>query len=831
MRVVYNRIDGNHNWRPAETDEDGKNVIGLKRWAAAVREAEKYIRDNYNVSGGNYFRKNADGSDGDDVSSMYSKDDRTISTPPENEFDSDYDKARANHPIFNTMMQRGMQDYLARGEVNKLVGFLNNPSNDNVFKSRVLITITNRGDMENGPFASFQDALEVTRRQGNESVFDKFDKLSLQEQLNVLENLDNSKLDKVYETIEAQQDLSSLLNGINTDLKQRKKDAKKLAKKSVYERPLTKDEKKDKENFVKGMKKNKKGFNKRYGKDAKAVMYATATKMAKESVTENVSEGPSSKALPDNSIPGLLNDILSQPFPAWDLKKQFLAYYAVPDPQMLSDFRHHRSHHGDNACLRGILRFYIQKQLDPRVQDKINLNEHSKSRVKQIISESRGLYGRLSGDKFKKQETEIEFQTITNYPEIGKFEDADKRDEAIEQLESQLGSQIEWMNIPNKGSLGFAIATFTNTQNNANMYWGRYFREITPNMMGKWSNKEVPAGWQLQHNTALKMEAGLDPQHLIATGKWIGNTNEIINLVKENGGDNPVVPKLISALEQLSNGSMPNFESEREQLPAIRDYFGEIMGPVAFRGGLDNNGQSEIARKELLDGANWNDCQIRWPQEMNYALVDSIFKGPNGAEVGISSKGGKGASAGVTNIAKAMARASDELLQTHSKAVEIINIINDNSALNGPFRLAEYLGFLPVGLEEEINSYIKQVKKDFKGISKGANELISGTYGELQDPSKVPGFNTGFALMSKLAKKITMHINTNIPEFSDGCLAFLNQSAIVQLYCKMGVKGSDTFVAEWKSVYPPTFEGRILLDSGKTYYSSRIGSKFSFKFS
>ena len=32
-------------------------------------------------------------------------------------------------------------------------------------------------------------------------------------------------------------------------------------------------------------------------------MYATATKMAKESISENVSEGPSSHTLPDNSIP------------------------------------------------------------------------------------------------------------------------------------------------------------------------------------------------------------------------------------------------------------------------------------------------------------------------------------------------------------------------------------------------------------------------------------------------------------------------------------------------------------------------------------------------
>jgi len=52
---------------------------------------------------------------------------------------------------------------------------------------------------------------------------------------------------------------------------------------SVDERSLTKDEEKDKEKYVKGMKKNKKDFKKRYGDDAEAVMYATATKMAKES--------------------------------------------------------------------------------------------------------------------------------------------------------------------------------------------------------------------------------------------------------------------------------------------------------------------------------------------------------------------------------------------------------------------------------------------------------------------------------------------------------------------------------------------------------------------
>jgi hypothetical protein len=51
---------------------------------------------------------------------------------------------------------------------------------------------------------------------------------------------------------------------------------------ALLERSLTKGEEAKKEKNVKGMKKNKDDFKKRYGKDAEAVMYATATKNAKK---------------------------------------------------------------------------------------------------------------------------------------------------------------------------------------------------------------------------------------------------------------------------------------------------------------------------------------------------------------------------------------------------------------------------------------------------------------------------------------------------------------------------------------------------------------------
>ena len=55
-----------------------------------------------------------------------------------------------------------------------------------------------------------------------------------------------------------------------------------LSEEELEERSLTSQEKSAKEKYVKGMKPKQKEFEKRYGKEGKSVMYATATKRAKE---------------------------------------------------------------------------------------------------------------------------------------------------------------------------------------------------------------------------------------------------------------------------------------------------------------------------------------------------------------------------------------------------------------------------------------------------------------------------------------------------------------------------------------------------------------------
>ena len=120
---VYNNFDSDYT--KYRTQDDGP-IIGMQRWLLAVKDAIKYVKKNYRVSGGNYFRQDADGNVGDDVSDVYS-----IPTQrDEPSYGEAYDVARAEHPKFDIMMRDGINDYMQRGEVNKLVAFLTHTNED-----------------------------------------------------------------------------------------------------------------------------------------------------------------------------------------------------------------------------------------------------------------------------------------------------------------------------------------------------------------------------------------------------------------------------------------------------------------------------------------------------------------------------------------------------------------------------------------------------------------------------------------------------------------------------------------------------------------------------
>ena len=90
--------------------------------------------------------------------------------------------------------------------------------------------------------------------------------------------LDASKIkEDLYKRIEKK------IESLEAELKDGKDKKVETPKKKLDEKTLSKSETKEKEKVVKGMKKNSSDFKTRYGKkDAKKVMYATATKIAKD---------------------------------------------------------------------------------------------------------------------------------------------------------------------------------------------------------------------------------------------------------------------------------------------------------------------------------------------------------------------------------------------------------------------------------------------------------------------------------------------------------------------------------------------------------------------
>lgn len=88
--------------------------------------------------------------------------------------------------------------------------------------------------------------------------------------------------------------------------------------------------------------------------------------MSLESVTDSqlvFTEG----AVPDNRVVTKIKELLGKPLLTSDLKAQMEAYFIVPDPTMLKDFRLIRAQTNDNYDLRETFKSYLAAQMHPDV--------------------------------------------------------------------------------------------------------------------------------------------------------------------------------------------------------------------------------------------------------------------------------------------------------------------------------------------------------------------------------------------------------------------------------------------------------------------------------
>jgi hypothetical protein len=176
-------------------------------------------------------------------------------------------------------------------------------------------------------------------------------------------------------------------------------------------------------------------------------------------------------------------------------------------------------------------------------------------------------------------------------------------------------------------------------------------------------------------------------------------------------------------------------------------------------------------------------------------------------------------------VLKAEKEGNTDLLESVKYTADIVRVIATTDQRNGPIEVGKLLGVPGIDdtLNEEISKYIAEGKTDLEGMSQQATDLIANFAVKLE----TKGFNAGYALLSAASKTVAKLINAN-PQFSKGAIGLLNQSSIIQVYTNIGKSGNDAILKDFRAVYPPNFQGKVMLEGGKNYYSSRIGGKMAF---
>lgn len=440
------------------------------------------------------------------------------------------------------------------------------------------------------------------------------------------------------------------------------------------------------------------------------------------------------------------------------------------------------------------------------------------------LLEARGLFARGEGEKYKDAAgKEFTFSTMEKFPDQGKYATPEELQMQVDAVTKHHGSLI-WVNKLPKSSGAFAVASFKG-EGNKTMVFAKAFTEIQGNMFGKWDNDQLP-GLTYQSKASKKAFTGFKPQQLFKNGNTFQSGSSLLDNLIANQS---LSENIRNGLGMLAAGKLPSFSGERENLESIRDYLGEVLQAATVTTHPELvGGQLEEARLAILGGNDWASCSIEFPMSQTSTLVDSVITSPSGEQVGLSSKGGKGSDASAKNLYDALQKMDPKvkakLAKKYPLSVKVVNMIAENTALEGPLVLGINLGLITEENAVEIRAHIKNHQVNVRKLSPWAKGFT-----KLYATKEPAGWNYGYWLLANLAKECSRVANAD-PAFGAGCIQFLNNSSLIQIYTSVGVKGDAVSVTGLRAVYPPKFTGTIALNGGKMYNARGIIGRFGFGF-
>lgn len=446
----------------------------------------------------------------------------------------------------------------------------------------------------------------------------------------------------------------------------------------------------------------------------------------------------------------------------------------------------------------------------------------------QELLESVGLSNRKTGQVFKNDAGEaITFQELTFYPVEGRFESKEDMEAAITTAEDKLRDkndidEIEWVNPSSTKALAFGICTFTTDEGETRAF-GRYFQNISKiRSQNNWPNNDIPGGFKFASSSSAKARSGLMPQDILSEMENLSPEDIRNDIANKYGEDSP----LVEAVDKLiAGGGLPitiDNSAKAFDLTAVRDYFCELLQPIALIKGAYSGNAGEAAEK-FFGQRGFEGCSISFSSGKNEGLYDSILVGPDEKRIKVSTKGGVGATASVKNIYNSIIDLvkliGTEPFKPYLKDLEVIRIISENGQVDGPLKLAVYYDLLT---EDEIRE-VKMLAQTQDPTSLSGR--LKTMYNVKPTSDKAVPF---FHMLAIVAYLVAGYVNKNT-HFGDAVSFVLNNDALIQVYSDAKESGTDIIITNFKTVFPAQLATKVELSAQKTYYSSDCKGKFGFK--
>jgi hypothetical protein len=265
---------------------------------------------------------------------------------------------------------------------------------------------------------------------------------------------------------------------------------------------------------------------------------------------------------------------------------------------------------------------------------------------------------------------------------------------------------------------------------------------------------------------------------------------------------------------------------------AFRDYFCEMLQPIALINGLPVKGNANKAAEIFLGGPGYGDCVVSFNQSVGGELYDSLLVNPEGKQIKLSSKGAKGAMASSVNLIKSVRELENagmtQFRKNYADVIRILEVIDRGTHYSGPLTLAVEQGMIDAAEAEQVMT-LKQYagQKDFDIDNTDLSDNLKQIYKERTagDSSKIVPLEH---LVSSIAYKVVNKINLET-NFSEAAADILNNSAFVQMYTE-AKKGKEEFVISgFTTVWPSKLFTEVTLEAQKSYSStSSSGGKLVF---